>query len=130
MKNWYSKIGYVFLATSLLGGGTYVALALVEDKLDTVDEIRIAQEDFYQRTGSYLQVISDSKTNPRVGGTVKEKLGKNVSSEYQINEYIRSDGAKGFEIIWKDNTGIHSRGYGPEAGFRTWDKITVSSTTQ
>src|SRR3990167_9564962 len=80
-----------------------VALAaLPADELDTLEKIRIAEEIYYQAYGKYLQILPNNRLPSDEVGTVKEKVGKDVKSDWSVNTYVTPKKEWGYIVNWYD----------------------------
>lgn len=84
--------------------------------------------------GSSLLIEKETKLETLEAKAVQSRTkdGKyrfEKGADYEIHEYVAPTGEAGYQIIYTDETGIHSKGYGPEAKDRTYSIPTVASTT-
>ena len=104
---------------AILGIG-YISLG-GEAKLDTFTEIANSESAYFAQHDTYLQVKKDSILPAYEQGTVKEKLGKNLSPDYEVHVYDTANGEKGYQVFnYKNDGSVESKGYGVEADSRTW----------
>lgn len=119
------------LATATLFGGLYYG-ATARDALKpeiTPDTVLALQETYYAAHGEYLQVKRGSALPERHKGTVKQKIGVDLPPNMEVHTYVTPEGKKGFQVLWEDNKGRHSVGYGPEAADLTWTTASATSTS-
>ena len=120
MKNWFKK-KLKWLIFGILGIGVAFAAVITDTSLNSLSEIQQAQETYFAQTGEYLQIIQTNKLPSYKTGTVKEKLGKDVSSGFKVDIYETSKGEKGYQITEYDNWG-HPKitAFGVEANSRNY----------
>ena len=105
----------------LIGGTAALALGAALTSSEPVKDIENLQENYFAQHGAYLQILPDNKLPHYESGSVKGKLGKNVPAGYRVDVYEAPTG-HGYQIIYQDETGVHSKGYGVEAKERTWTR--------
>lgn len=76
-----------------------------------IDDVALAQEAYFQKTGSYLQVKSDGTTVD--GKIAKDELKIDVV-DFEIHTYVLPSGEKGYFIITptKDGKAVIDKGNG------------------
>lgn len=77
-----------------------------------VQDIATAEEAYFQKTGTYLQVKKDGTT---VDGKVATTELKVDVVDYEMNIYTTPEGEKGFFIFVHTPNGLASYGYGVNA---------------
>jgi hypothetical protein len=95
----------------------------------TVQDIALKQEEYFQKYGTYLQVLEDGSLPVGMNGTVKNKLG--IAVPFRVDTYGDKRG-QGFQLILEDASGTVSIGFGPEATERSYiqlKEIYAASTT-
>lgn len=78
-----------------------------------VEDVVTAQEEYFQKTGSYLQVKADGTTVD--GKIAKDELKIDVV-DYEIHTYVQPNGEKGFFLITNTPDGKAIIDYG-DGGF-------------
>jgi hypothetical protein len=72
------------------------------------------EDAYFQKTGSYLQILRGNGLPTYESGTIVEKLGKDVPADAWVHVY-EAPGGKGYQVLYEDADGtLHSVGYGPE----------------
>jgi hypothetical protein len=87
-------------------------------------DVSALQETYYQRTGSYLQILRGNGLPTYESGTVSEKLGGTVPADAWVHVYEAPAG-KGYQVFYEADGVLHSVGYGPEAVERTFTLSTI-----
>jgi cytoskeletal protein RodZ len=87
-------------------------------------EVSALQEAYYEKTGSYLQVMRGNGLPSYESGAVSEKLGKDISTDAWVHVYEAPAG-KGYQVLYEADGVLHSVGYGSEAGERTFSRSAI-----
>ena len=89
----------------------------------------IEEDTFAAKTSPDTNLISVEQEKIKIK-TGKYKYEK--TDTYETHEYVTPDGEPGYQIIYTDDLGVHSKGYGAEAAYRTYfhphPEIVASST--
>lgn len=135
LKKFYSKIKkrakWFFIggtALAAVGGGVLA----FPNEYQTVNEVILAEETYYQINGKYLQILPGNNLPHYETGTVSGKLGKNVPANVRIDVYETFDGKRGYQISYEDTNAFYSIANGTQAQERTFTKLKplpVASTT-
>lgn len=100
-----------------LTGGVFISDNIgappIEITASTRDGIIAEQEANFLSKGKYKHIPTERRD------------GKDVS----VTEYVTPKGEAGYQILWKEEDGVHSEGFGPEAVDRTYTPPTVIATS-
>lgn len=105
--------------------------AAIAAKEAAMGEVTTLQDEYFQKTGKYLQILKGNGLPDYENGNVTAKLGKNISDKAWVHVY-EAPGGKGYQVFYEDNGIMYSIGYGPEALERTFQRSTaipVSATS-
>jgi len=86
-----------------------------------VRDIATLQDSYFEKTGSYLQILPGNQLPEYEDGSVSQKLGGTLPSDAYVHVYESPKG-KGYQIFFKDGNTLISTGFGPEAADRTFTK--------
>jgi hypothetical protein len=84
-----------------------------------VGDIMTLEQQYMSKYGRYLQVIPGNTLPSTESGSVQSKFGKALPENIRIDVYESPHG-KGYQITYEEYGVVHSVGYGPEAGDRTY----------
>lgn len=80
----------------------------------TKEEIELSQEEHFQKTGDFIQVLPGNTLPPEKPGKVEDYLETKIHPDYHINVYDEN-GVKGYQICTEDIDFLTCTGYGPQA---------------
>jgi len=110
----------VFAALSAVGVASYYANSAnfgANATFNTIQKLCAAQEAYFDRTGTYYQVMRGGIKPERESKTVEEAFGGTIPPGVEIITYER-EGVKGYQVIYDDGTTVRSCGSGPETAER------------
>jgi hypothetical protein len=64
----------------------------------------------------------DRRFGEALDGNTSQRLRSAVSEDVWVHVY-EAPGGKGYQVFYEDAEGVHSVGYGPEAGERTSTRL-------
>jgi hypothetical protein len=98
--------------------------AAKSDKAEVMADVSTLEENYYQETGSYLQILRGNGLPTYETGTVAQKLGKGVHEDAWVHVY-EAPGGKGYQVFYEEDGVLHAVGFGPEAAERTFTRSTI-----
>ena len=114
-------IGIALVGTAMYFGAPPAAEPTISD----------LENEYFLKTGRYLQVLPGNQLPDYETGTVKQKLGKDLPTNVTIHVYESPKGM-GYQVITDEADRTTSVGYGPEAADLTWERLKpalIASTT-
>src|SRR5262249_39073912 len=118
--------------TGTVEGASTSTISTISSGTATARSIAAAEDAYFQKNGTYFQVLPNNAVPSYESGTVTDAFGANIPANARIDIYQTPTGEHGYQISYQEGGTQYSIGEGPEANDRFYSNppeiLTATST--